>query len=196
MRHQPSARSDSYGHLAFSRWQVRLLTTSSLSFFASSAFAAHLRQQNLGLVLLSAGVCSYNYWRAPGASWRRDADLVSAGVALVYCLYTGFWLEGLRCVVGWAALVSGLACFRQSWNLSLGHCESWARWHAGAHALSNVAACALACGNVASQGAQYAPPRNAVAACSMAAIALTVAMDACRAAPPARPLPASTERAL
>lgn len=139
------------------------------------------RQRNLALVLLVAGLCSLNYWRAPGASWRRDADLASAGVALFFCIYTGFWLEGFCCNVGWAALVGGLACFRRSWNLSLGHCDAWALWHAAAHTACGVAAIALAYGDVASKGEFHAPPRNIVAECSVVAIVLTVLADVCLA---------------
>ncbi|KAG8470411.1 hypothetical protein KFE25_008832 [Diacronema lutheri] len=173
-------RSNSYEHLVFPSWQIRLLMSSSLSFVCSSAFAAHMHQRNLSLVLLVAGICSLNYWRAPGASWRRDADLAAAGVGLGYCLYTGFWLEGACARVGWASLVSALACFRKSWMLSLGHCERWACWHAIAHALSGVAAAALAVGNVASRGEAYTPPRNVIAECSLVAIILTVLMDSCK----------------
>lgn len=173
-------RQNSYEHVVFHTWQIRLLMTSSLSFLVASSMAASLKQHKLCGFLLVAGLCSLSYWRAPGASWRRDADLAAAGAALFYCLYVGFWLNGLVCQLSWLGLLSGLACFRRSWNLSLGHCDVWAIWHATAHALSAGAAIALAHGDVAHVGGGIVPPRNTIAECSVAAIVLTVVVDVCR----------------
>lgn len=173
-------RQNSYEHVVFHTWQIRLLMTSSLSFLAASSLAARLEQHKLCAFLLVAGLCSLSYWRSPGASWRRDADLVAAGAALLYCLYAGFWLTGLACQLSWLGLLGGLACFRRSWNLSLGHCDVWAIWHATAHALSAAAAVALAHGDVAHMDGGLRPPRNTIAECSLASIVLTVVADVSR----------------
>jgi hypothetical protein len=173
----PPQRANSYDHLSFPLWQVRLLMSSSMSFIVASSAATYFGQTILSILLLIAGLCSLNYWRSPGPSWRRDTDLASAGVALFFCLYTGFWLSGLTCNVAWAALLASLACFRKSWNLSLGHCEVWAVWHAVAHALAGVAAINLASGDVANKGSSVFPPHNLIAECCVAAIVLTVIAD-------------------
>lgn len=179
-------RTNSYAHLAFPVWQVQLLLTSSLSFLISGAFAGALGQRLLSLMLCTAGLCSLNYWRSPGPSLRRDADLAAAGVALAYCLFTGFWLTEITCYLGWGSLLGALSCFRHSWMLSLGHDETWAYWHAGAHVLSGVAAIALASGDVASRNTSLIPPHNVVAECSIALIIFQVLFDCLKpAAPPA-----------
>ncbi|KAJ1634449.1 hypothetical protein T492DRAFT_973773 [Pavlovales sp. CCMP2436] len=173
-------RSKSYEHLVFPEWQSRLLMTSSLNFVLASAYAAHLGQTTLSLFLIVAGVNSLNYWRSPGASWWRDTDLTAAIGGLLYCLYAGFWLADAPCLVAFASLLSGLFCFRRSWNLSLGHNEVWAFWHAGAHALSGMAAVTLALGDVADKGTALTPPHNLVAECSVAAILITLVADLLR----------------
>lgn len=170
-------RASSYDHLAFPKWQVNLLMTSSMSFIVAAVVAASWTQKHLGLILLFSGICSLNYWRAPGASWRRDADLVAAGAGLLFCLYTGFWLVGLTCKLAWASLCGALICFRKSWMLSLGHNETWAYWHATAHLLSGIASITLAHGDVASKGSSFVPPHNLVAECSVGAIVLSIIID-------------------
>ena len=50
-----SSRQNSYEHVAFHTWQIRLLTTSALSFLAASWMAASLKQRKQSSFCSSAG---------------------------------------------------------------------------------------------------------------------------------------------
>lgn len=164
-------RVSSYDHLSFPRWQVRLLLTSSTCFIISAAVALYFGHKGLSTCLAASGACSLNYWRRPGPSFRREADIAAAGCALLYCIYAGFWLQGAVGLLGFGLLLSGLFCFTKSWVLSLGHNDHWAWWHAGAHALANVAAVVLAAGSPTDAMLTLLPPRNITAEAFLGALA-------------------------
>jgi hypothetical protein len=118
-----------FGHMVYHAWQVRLLVATSCCFLVVAG-VAHLSfaQTELSYVLGALGCTSLNYWRSPGDSWRRTADLCCASFALVYTFAHGWWGDDTTVVnaVGWTANTFGIYCFRCSWKVSLGNSTHWA----------------------------------------------------------------------
>ena len=140
-----------FGHMVYHAWQVRLLVATSCCFLVVAG-VAHLSfaQTELSYVLGALGCTSLNYWRSPGDSWRRTADLCCASFALVYTFAHGWWGDDTTVVnaVGWTANTFGIFCFRCSWKVSLGNSTHWAVWHAAGHASMLVGSICLAIGSV------------------------------------------------
>ena len=120
----------SFGHIVYHPWQVRLLISSSCSFLVGSLVNLAVGQVWLAILLLFVGCVSINYWRSPGASWRRTADMLCSILGIAFTTVAGFYLEGnVLNSVGWLLGIAGARAYRlvASPPLRRHHCNNSCR---------------------------------------------------------------------
>jgi hypothetical protein len=116
-------------------WQVRLLLASSLALVAAARLALAEGAPRTAAAVGASAAASLNYWRAPGAGWRRNLDCACASVAVAFGLLVGQALSGALNAAYWAGLLGFVVCFRASVRLStVAGNVVWAKWHAAGHA--------------------------------------------------------------
>jgi len=132
-----------YEHVRFLAWQCRLMLATSTALLCVGIVGFACGQLVAGATGFISSLASLNYWRKPGRSWRRDADLFFAGAAILYFILAASTLDGIANASAWLCFTCFGVCFRCSWALSAVSDEWWAMWHAGGHVSIGAASLCL-----------------------------------------------------
>ena len=134
--------------VTFHPWQCRLLMSTSVYLVCVALTALlYFHQPFAASSGLVSSTASFNYWRAPGPSWRRDADVLFAVAAITHFCVTASTLSGIANVGAWIAFACFGCCFRRSWVLSAAGDDAWAIYHGGGHTGIGVATLFMAAGD-------------------------------------------------
>lgn len=147
----PDAETTNWGHMKYHGWQVALLLASSFAMIGAGVAGFVYEEYIVASLVLLAGVCSVNYWRRPGKSWRRIADFAAAAPITLYVFVGGIWFQptyGAPNIVAWASSTVCYFCYRRSFELSATTSVWWAPWHAGGHICLAVGTGAAIAGHV------------------------------------------------